>query len=1022
MTSQSVTLRANELNMNSLGHDQNELIPYEYTEHSIYDVNNEVDPDNNFLVARKNDCAYYSTDEFNCKFNLNGLFSLIHFNSRSLYAHFDEIKEHLTQLKQPFDIIAVTETWINEERETHFYIEGYEFLNLNRTNKGGGGVGVFIRNSLHYEINGRMTEVVDNLLECLTIEIHTDRKNTLISCVYRTPGSKIETFTKWMEETFSRVGEKHSFICGDFNIDLLNFEKHEATDEFINTMYSMSFYPRITRPTRVTAHSATLIDNIFSNDIQMDSSSGILVCDITDHLPVFTVNKALFEEEITQNSVQYSRVKSEEALLAFQNALRMQNWSNVYKATNVNDSYEEFIKLFLSLYDQNCPIKQYDPVRKSKYHPWITKGLARACKKKNKLYKEFVKYRTIEKEIEYKTYKNKLINIMRNTKRAYYQELLELKKTDTKGIWNILNKIINRNSRQNKNYPNYFLDKEQKLFNMDTVAHKFNEFFVSIGPELSKNIPANNDTENVISQFIETNPSTMFLRPVNENEIVSIVQKFKVKYSRDSDGVDMATVKKVIKEIAQPLVHICNLSFQTGTFPTKMKTAKVIPLYKTGNKHQLTNYRPISILPQFSKILEKLFNNRLESFSEQHNLLSDCQYGFRSERSTAHALIDSIEEITNSLDSKKYAIGIFLDLKKAFDTIDHKILLHKLNLQGIKGVALQWVESYLANRKQFVKLGDSCSSSLYIPCGVPQGSVLGPKFFTLYINDICNVSNILKLVLFADDTNIFLADISLEKLLDNVKNEMSKLQSWFISNKLSLNLSKTKYIIFGNKHVSMDIKFLLDGKTIERVKETKFLGVTIDEKINWKAHIKMVHSKVARSIGVISKVKHSLDTKSLQLLYYSLVTPYLNYCAVVWGNNYKTVLQPLEKLQKRIIRIIHKVGFRDHTKPLFYKSKLFKFTDTVEYLTLQLMYRARNRQLPHNIQKHFLIREGGYNLRGTHKFKHPRALTTRKSFCVSVCGVKIWNDLKDDLRNSPNIRKFKNECKDIILSRYLAEM
>lgn len=250
---------------------------------------------------------------------------------------------------------------------------------------------------------------------------------------------------------------------------------------------------------------------------------------------------------------------------------------------------------------------------------------------------------------------------------------------------------------------------------------------------------------------------------------------------------------------------------------------------------------------------------------------------------------------------------------------------------------------------------------------------------------------------------------------------MTKLQSWFISNKLSLNLSKTKFIIFGNKHFSMDIKLVLDGKMIERVKETKFLGVIIDEKINWKAHIKLVHSKVARSIGVISKVKHSLDTRSLQLLYNSLVTPYLSYCAVVWGNNYKTVLQPLEKLQKRIIRIIHKVGFRDHTKPLFYKSKLFKFTDTVEYLTLQLMYRAINRQLPRNIQKHFLIREGGYNLRSTQTFKHPRALTTRKSFCVSVCGVKIWNDLKEDLRNSPNIRKFKKECKDIILSRYLAE-
>lgn len=206
----------------------------------------------------------------------------------------------------------------------------------------------------------------------------------------------------------------------------------------------------------------------------------------------------------------------------------------------------------------------------------------------------------------------------------------------------------------------------------------------------------------------------------------------------------MALIKKVIKEIVDPITHICNLSFKLGTFPTEMKTAKIIPIYKTGDKHIYTNYRPISLLPQFSKILEKLFVARLDSFIEKHNIPIEGQYGFRANRSTSMALTEVIEELTNSIDSKEYAIGVFIDLKKAFDTINHDILLHKLERYGIRGIGLSWVRSYIENRKQFVQIGDYRSSCSNISCGVPQGSVLGPKLFILYINDIIMVSDILK--------------------------------------------------------------------------------------------------------------------------------------------------------------------------------------------------------------------------------------------------------------------------------------
>ena len=279
-----------------------------------------------------------------------------------------------------------------------------------------------------------------------------------------------------------------------------------------------------------------------------------------------------------------------------------------------------------------------------------------------------------------------------------------------------------------------------------------------------------------------------------------------------------------------------------------MKIAKVIPLYKNGSKHLFTNYRPVSLLPQFSKILEKLFNSRLDSFLERHNVLSESQYGFRTKRSTSQALMESIERITDAIDNHQYAIGIFIDLRKAFDTINHNILINKLEKIGIRGMAIDWIKSYLDRRKQFVKLGNHSSNCFDIACGVPQGSVLGPKLFILYINDICQLSKLLSMVLFADDTNVFCFGDDLDTLQKNINEELYKLKLWFDWNKLSLNVSKTKFMFFGRFRLNTQLKIEIDGVAIEQVHKIKFLGVTIDDKLSWKPHITHVKYKVARSL------------------------------------------------------------------------------------------------------------------------------------------------------------------------------
>lgn len=372
---------------------------------------------------------------------------------------------------------------------------------------------------------------------------------------------------------------------------------------------------------------------------------------------------------------------------------------------------------------------------------------------------------------------------------------LDINRNNNKRLWEILNSVIKRGTGQ-KNYPKYFICNDHEEYNMDVVANSLNEFFVTAGPNLARTITDPGKAQEKPDTLIDRNPYSMFLTAVDENEVFEIVKKCKNQKSLDCNDIDMIVVKRVIEAIIKPFTYICNLSLQTGRFPDRMKIAKVIPLYKSGNKHHFTNYRPVSLLPQFSKILEKLFNNRLEKFIDKHKLLTESQYGFRSSRSTSLALLDSIECITNSIDKKQYVAGLFIDLSKAFDTIDHDILIRKLERYGVRGVALDWVRSYLGDRKQFVKLNGGCSLCMDIACGVPQGSVLGPKFFNLYINDICKVSKVLKMVLFADDTNIFCSGDDLQNLLEDMTNEISKVKFWLDKNKLSLNLNKSKLMLF----------------------------------------------------------------------------------------------------------------------------------------------------------------------------------------------------------------------------------
>ena len=363
-------------------------------------------------------------------------------------------------------------------------------------------------------------------------------------------------------------------------------------------------------------------------------------------------------------------------------------------------------------------------------------------------------------------------------------------------------------------------------------------------------------------------------------------------------------LKQCLDTYIDPLTYLINLSINQGIFPDELKIAKVLPIYKSDDKHLIQNYRPISVLPFFSKIFEKIILNHLENFIESNNILYDNQFGFRKNHSTTHAIITLVEKVSKALDTGKIVVGVYLDLKKAFDTIDHQIVFKKLYAIGIRGNIHDWFKSYLNNREQFVSYNNVQSETKPISHGVPQGSILGPLLFIIYLNDFSRASDILFSILFADDTTVLIEGSSYNNITTILNKELIKIDTWLQANKLTVNTKKTHYMIFHRARLKPTINVFIRQDKISLTRSTQFLGIIIDDKLKWTEHIAYVKNKISKSSGILSKARNYIDKKTLKQFYYSFVYPYLIYGIEIWGNASNIHLDPIIKLQKRCVRII----------------------------------------------------------------------------------------------------------------------
>lgn len=884
--------------------------------------------------------------------------------------------------------------------------------------KTGGGVGMYIANDTNYRVRDDLS-VFNSSMESIFIEITNNKaKNIVIGVIYRPPKSPIRDFLENFESVVNKInlGKKECYLLGDYNLDLLKTESNHLIGQFLDTLYSSYFTPLISKPTRITTFSSSLIDNIFTNVTESENSiSGLLYSDISDHLPIFHIRQK--EPSFVSRNSNYTRTINNKNISRFVNNIIDYQW----KISNgsPDEAYNSFCKQFSNLYNDCFPVKQ--TTRKNdKNKPWLTTGLAKSIKIKNSLYKKFIKSPTTTNHKKFKQYRNKLTSLIRTCKKQYYSSLLEKSKSNIKETWKILNEIL-KTQEKKKTYPKSFKIKDEQVSDQNQISNEFAEYFSNLGRNLSKNIP---DTNIDINEYLLGDfQNSCFFNPTTPEEISKIIMTLKNKASCGFDEINIKVVKAAAPFISSILSDLINKSIESGEIPNSLKIAKVIPLYKSGDKDLITNYRPVSILPCISKVYEKVVYNRLTSYIDKNNILNQNQYGFRSNRSTSMAILDFVEKVSTSLDNGFTTTGIFLDLSKAFDTINHEILLKKLNFYGIRGKPLKWIENYLQDRKQFVDFNGTHSEMFDITCGVPQGSILGPLLFLIYINDVCNTSKIVHFTLFADDTNILYTSKDLNNYNSKLNEELKKLSLWFKTNKLSVNIKKTNYMIFRNskRKKTTQSQIQIDGTMVDKVDETKFLGIIIDDQLKWKSHISHICSKVSKGIGIIWRIRYLLPTSAVKSLYYTLIYPYLHYGNTIWGCTYETNLERLSILQKRVVRLISNSPYNAHTNPLFKAFSILKLKDITTLNVASFMYLYTKCQLPETFKHVFKLNSEihQHNTRQSQNYHTVSRKTKLSQFSISSMGPLIWNTYKKFLDNCKTIYKFKKIMKEELISKYI---
>ena len=999
---------------------QAKTFPFQNCEKLDFDLNsqNKESPESNTETQNKN--SVNDSSHYEC-FRRKGL-HFIHINARSLLPKISEIK--LIAANSKAAVIGISETWLDESvSDSEVEIENYTIYRKDR-NRNGGGVCAYVRSDFAYN---KRQDLQKEGLEAVWLELILPKTKPILICIgYRPP--KQSNFFELLENSlleYDNLSDREFYLLGDININLN--QKKSRNSLFNTSLYDwchiFDLTQIITESTRISNNSESLIDHIYTSVKEKIAQSGVLNFGFSDHCVIYCTRKTVRSLFNRHNTIKIRSLKNYSPQ-KLNEELNSVDWTEFYNCVNVDEALNLFCRIFISTLDKLAPLKS---VRvKQRTEPWITQEILQSIHDRDKSFYTFRKSRKSRDYTVYCKLRNIVQRMVKKAKKEYIDEQIQENKHIPKRLWKSLRTLGYSNKNKQKTKIGLRIHNEI-CFEEDKVANEFNSFYTTVAASLVEKLPTSCNifgSEHVNKYYSDKGiqQNSFSLNPVTPECILKHLQSLKRNKSTGLDGVSAKFLNDSAQTIFNQVTHIINLSINTSTVPSSLKCAKVVPLYKKDNKFEVGNYRPVSILCSLSKILERVIYNQLEEYLVSNNLLYNFQSGFRSNFSTDTCLIHLTDHIKQEISSGKYVGMVLIDLRKAFDTVNHEILCTKLKSLGLNQSSVNWFNSYLTDRSQLVECNGTQSKPLSISCGVPQGSILGPILFNLYVNDMESAVSC-KLLLYADDSALIVSHSDTSFIEETLSTELENLSTWLVDNKLSLHLGKTESILFGSKRrikKASSLNITCNGININSCSEVKYLGAMLDQTLSGESQAKNILKKSCSKLKYLYRQGQFLNKDSRKTLSQSLILSQFDYTCSSWFSGLTdTFKKRLQICQNKLARYVLNLSPRSHIGP--------EELSNIGWLDVQ--HRANQLKLNHihaiynNTCPEYLLNNFSkisdfhrYNTRSSsHNFHMPQANSIiKKTFYYT--GIKLWNSLPNSIKSVPAKSAFKKEVKQFLNS------
>ena len=935
---------------------------------------------------------------------------ILNMNCRSLLNKSEEIEKILKELDP--DIVCLTETWFDNSVPAQGYIpSGYKIIRKDRNedfkqkygkNKGG-GIAILYKSHLKVEKKDYMTDKVE---EILWVHVKT-KQSFMLGTIYRPEYTDIMDETDGeskIEENIRKASEisDRLIITGDLNIDTSD-KTSNLTKQLKNIYNSYNLTQLVEKTTRIDKSGRqTIIDHVWADeDKQLINQVGTFV-GISDHLGTYirlNMQKPKKEKKTIRHR-SYRKYDPQAFRCSLQENLAHSNIQHHLENRDVNSSTEELIKIIKQTADEHAPMMEITVREDKNYIPWYSKDLCNMITQKNELISDYYYYGLSSFNTRIKEISNRIKHLKRKLKKNYISEKLAESKDNPKKCWNIINLVTNRSKTKDSVEPDNMCQNK---------ANRYNKYFATIGEEIQKNLKINVEEDDF------TGLDGFTFKPETEVSIDKLIDRIKKDVATGADEVG-AKILKDAKEVISPiLAKVINLGYQEATFPDCMKIATIKALHKKEDSDNISNYRPISILPTLSKVFERAATDQLVEHLEKNNLLSKHQHAYRKGHSTQTCLVEVINYLYKLFDHKKYAAVISLDLSKAFDSISHQLMLNKLARLNLSEPTLLWIKSYLSHRKQRTKFKSYISTEEPVTAGVPQGSIIGPLLFLCFTNDIPEVfTEKCKIVGYADDTQLLVEAADMKQLMKKIEDIIETAQKWYSMNSMKNNISKTEVLILNTKKVNLkDIVIKVkDGEKIIQIKpksHIKILGVLIDDQLNWTKQVNNVKRNALNSIRNLHRVNHLLPTKLKVNLYNALVTPHLDYADVVWAGCGKSNSQKLQIAQNFAAKSITGNKKYDSASDSLRKLQFLNLHQRRTVHEAVYTHKSLLQLNPANTNADYLQHRPTSNTRSSTlgKLNLPKHRTSKFQNSPLFRTIKSWNSCPDHI-STDNIKTHKS--------------